>query len=80
MERRNLLSAKNGWLAIGAGVLAYEILCPEGELLSEGVDRGLEKHPTLTRLAIGATALHLLNMLPEQYDPFHRVSTILKKS
>lgn len=79
MERRDHLSAKNGWLALGAGVLAYEILCPEGELLSEGVDRALERHPTLTRLAIGATALHLLNMLPEQYDPFHRLSHIIGK-
>lgn len=79
MERRNPLSASKGWAILGAGVLAYEILCPEGELLSEGVDRALERHPTLTRLAIGATALHLLNMLPEQYDPFHRLSKVIGK-
>lgn len=73
------LSAGKGWAAIGLGVLAYEILCPDGELLSEGVDRALEKHPAATRLAIGAVALHLMNVLPERIDPVHRLASIIRK-
>lgn len=72
------LSAKRGWIALGIGVLAYEVLCPPGELLSEGVDRALTKYPTLTRVAIGTTALHLLNALPEHLDPFTQGIQFLK--
>ena len=32
------VSAKQAWGVIAAGVLAYELACSEGELLSEGVD------------------------------------------
>jgi hypothetical protein len=64
------ITAKRGWMAIGALVLAYEMAAPPGELLSEGVDAALETHPYLTTLAIGAVALHLANVLPEKIDPF----------
>lgn len=70
---REHLTARNGWLAMGVGIAAFEIACPKGETLSEGVDRALE-HPRLRYMAIGAVALtaaHLLNVLPEDKDPFH---------
>lgn len=72
------LTAKRGWLAVGALVTAYELSCPEGELLSEGVDRAMEDHPYLVAGAIGITALHLANLLPEQIDPFHQLTKRLK--
>lgn len=75
---RNPLTARRGWLGLAAGILAYEVTCPDGELLSEGVDRALEKHPVATMLAIGVTALHLANLLPEQIDPFHQGMKLLK--
>lgn len=75
----NPLTARRAWAGLAAGVVAYEIACPNGELMSEGVDRALEKHPVLTMLAIGATALHLANLLPEQIDPFHQTLKFLKK-
>lgn len=71
MERYPL-SARNGWLAIGALALAYEIAAPKGELLSEGVDRAMDKYPIAARLPIIITALHLLNLLPERLDPYHQ--------
>lgn len=64
------LTAKRGWIAMGLGILAYELACPQGELLSEGADKALETHPILTRAAIGMTALHLMNALPPQIDIF----------
>lgn len=70
---REHLNAKTGWVATLGVAAAYEILCPEGETLSEGVDRALE-HDSLKYAAIagiGITAAHLLNLIPEKYDPFH---------
>lgn len=60
------------WAAIGVGVVTYDILCPPGHTLSEGVDRALERNKILTTVAVGTTALHLLNVLPPKYDPFTR--------
>jgi hypothetical protein len=66
--------AEKAWGALIAEVLAYEVLCPKGETLSEGVDRALETHPFITTLAIGYTALHLMNLLPPEIDLFHRLT------
>src|SRR6185312_12779038 len=43
------LSAKQAWGLLAAGVLAYEVACKEGELLSEGVDDWVTAKPVLTR-------------------------------
>lgn len=74
----NPLTARRGWIALGAGIVAYEVGCPKGELLSEGVDRALECRPWLVRAAVGAVALHLLNVLPDQIDPIHQIARALK--
>ncbi|MBH1979934.1 hypothetical protein I8H89_00260 [Candidatus Saccharibacteria bacterium] len=66
------------WGVLAAGVAAYDVLSPPGETLSERVDDWLEK-PLSRSLAIGAigvTALHLANALPQRFDPFHRLTTI----
>ena len=80
---RSVLTAKRGWAAIGLFVCAYEIACPPNELLSEGVDKALERHKILTTLAIGVTALHLANGFDavhlEKYDPFSRVINTIKQ-
>ena len=65
-----VLTAGNGWKAIVAGVLAYEALCVEEELLSRGMDRLLEKHPVWPRIAVLVVAFHLVNWIPERVDPF----------
>lgn len=68
------LTAERAWLSMGLGILAYELAAPDGQLLSEGVDRALIKHPTATKIAIGVTALHLANSFEavklEKFDPF----------
>jgi hypothetical protein len=58
------VSAKQAWGVIAAGVLAYELACNEGELLSEGVDDWVATKPILTRAVIAALALHLGNPFP----------------
>ncbi|BAD58785.1 DUF7427 family protein [Nocardia farcinica] len=80
MGYRSRIRSWHLWLVVGVVVVACEAIAPPGELLSEGVDRALEKHPLLTRAAIGVTARHLTNDLPAAVDPFaavHRVSTRL---
>lgn len=64
------------WGTLAAGVAAYDILCPQGETMSEAVDRALER-PKARYAALGAiaiTACHLANLIPEQIDPFHQLT------
>jgi len=72
------MTAKRGWIAVGAVVAAHEVLCEAGETLSEGVDKALESHPVATSLAIGYTALHLLNKLPAKLDIFNQLAVNYK--
>lgn len=60
------------WATLAAGITAYEVACPRGETLSEGVDRALEHKMgrVLALGAIGITAAHLANLLPQRIDPF----------
>ena len=48
---------------MAGGVLVYDVLAPDGETLSEGADRWLERHPYLTRAVIMTVARHLVNEL-----------------
>lgn len=64
------LTAGNGWKVIVMAVLAYEAVCIEEELLSRGFDRLLERHPIWPRVVVLVVALHLINWIPQRYDPF----------
>lgn len=59
------------WVVLGAGVATYEILADD--LLSYAADRWILAHPWTTRLGVACVALHLINALPEKYDPLHYV-------
>ncbi|MGH3956493.1 MAG: DUF7427 family protein [Mycobacterium sp.] len=69
-------TADRAWLALGAGIVAYELAAPRGELLSEGVDRYLARRPWLTRAVVVVLAAHLLNVLPEPVDPLHQIAKV----
>lgn len=66
------------WCVIGVGITVYELACPEGEMLSHTVDRGLEKHPWLVAGAVLVTAAHLLNQLDtpplNHFDPYRALA------
>lgn len=66
-----------GWAAIGGFVLAFDVFAPE--TLSESVDRAIERHKWLTRLAIGVVALHLMNLLPDKADPLHQACNLTRR-
>ena len=67
------------WSVIAVLVAYHEIVCLEGELLSEVVDRALEKHPVAVRAFILITAAHLINWLPKKLDPYYGLAVITKK-
>ena len=67
-SRAHTMNARQAWTLLGASVLGYEVVCKDGQLLSECVDEWLVTRPILTRAAIAALALHLGNALPQRYD------------
>lgn len=73
------------WAILGASVVTYDILAPEGETMSEAVDRALER-PVGRILAVGAVALtsaHLLNVFDrfgvQHLDPVHMIANLGSK-
>lgn len=65
---------EHAWAVLALGIVGYEIACDEEELLSVAVDRWLISHPLITRTAITAVSLHLLNLLPWWADALsHRL-------
>jgi len=72
-----------GWAAVIGGVCLIDYFAPEGQTLSEGVDRALEKRPLLTAAAIGMTAMHLLNIYEhlhiEHLDPIHQLANLARR-
>ena len=61
------MNARHAWALLTAGVLGYEVVCNDGQLLSECVDDWLKSRRILTRAAVAALALHLGNEIPERY-------------
>lgn len=81
-ESRDNHYAGIAWGVLIGSVVAYEVLCHNEEMLSCAVDRGLE-HPIgriLIPAAVGATALHLLNLLPERIDVIHQISVVASRA
>lgn len=61
------------WIAIGGGVLAFDLLCEDGDTLSEAADRYMRHHPWLVRFVAFALASHVCNMVPDRYDIVHQM-------
>lgn len=63
-------TARRVWMILLGSAAVHEFLCAEGELLSEGCDRGLERHPVLLYGFTAITVAHILNRLPVKADPY----------
>lgn len=72
-----LRPSDRAWIALGAGVLAWDLLCPHGEMLSEASARYTAGRPALSRLLIGYVAVHLMHLLPARCDPLSRLAEIV---
>ncbi len=66
-------AADRAWLAMAGGIVVYELVASEGELLSEAADRYMLHHPWITRAVAFSVAMHLCNMIPDRYDPLHQL-------
>jgi hypothetical protein len=65
-----LRPADKAWLALAAGVLAYDTLARPGEMLSDASRRYATARPVLARVVIAYTAGHLAHVIPERVDLF----------
>ena len=72
-------SADRAWLALAAGVVAYDLAAEPGQTLSEGADRYLLSHRWLTRAVAFAVTLHLCNLGPIALDPLHHLFALLRR-
>lgn len=72
------LPARHSWSAIAALVVWHELVCEDGELLSEGVDRALDRCPVVVYALMFVTVGHLLNWLPKSVDPYRAIGSYKK--
>ncbi|ANA86467.1 hypothetical protein BH762_gp051 [Gordonia phage OneUp] len=81
-KRRLVMRGAQAWFVIGGFTAYHELTCTPGELMSEAIDRAIEKHPILTRLVFVIIMLHLNNWIPKRLmwlDPFHQLAVVTKK-
>lgn len=64
------------WAVIAGIVLYHECACEDGELLSEGYDRGLEHHAPVIYAVTAITVGHLLNLIHPKADPYRWIYLI----
>lgn len=70
------------WALAGlvGGVICYDLLvAKEGQTISEGVDSLLERGGVSRAMTLGAIAItagHLANIIPQKYDPIHRLTNV----
>ena len=71
------------WSALALGILAYEVLAEDDELLTDQSWRSIDSQNKLrqvsTYFTIGATALHLLRLLPKSVDPYHYIGKVIRR-
>lgn len=63
--------ADRAWIALATGVLAYDVLAPPTQTLSEGADRYMLNHPWLTRWVAFSLAAHVCNLAEPEWDVIH---------
>ena len=66
-----LRAADTAWIALGVGVLTYDLAAKPGQTLSEGADRYMLTHPWITRVVAFALAAHVCNLVKPEYDLIH---------
>jgi hypothetical protein len=71
--------ADRAWLALAVGVVAWDVACPSGEMLSEASARYAKSHPVLAYAVIGSVAAHLTARIPKWVDPIHGLGVGLRR-
>lgn len=72
-------SADRAWIALGVGVVSYDVLAPQGQTLSEGADHYMLKHPWITRGIAFALAAHVCNLVKPEWDAIHLLFAAVRR-
>lgn len=70
------MTGAQAWVALAAGVVAYELCATEGQLMSEACARGMMRRPWVVRGGIVLVAAHLLRVIPPAVDPLHQATRL----
>lgn len=68
------------WVTLGVGVLGYDVLCDDGDTMSEAADRYMLRHPWLVRSVAFALAAHVCNLVHPRYDVVHVLFVTLRRT
>ena len=74
-----LQASDRAWIALGVGVLMYDVLADPGQTLSEGADRYMIHHKWITRSIGVSLVMHVCNMVDERYDWIHWVFVLSRR-
>ena len=74
---RDLQPGDKAWLALVAGVAAWDILCDPDELLSVASRRYREARPILWPAVVIYVAGHLCHFWPEKLDPLSGLARLI---
>jgi hypothetical protein len=67
-----LRAADKAWLVLAAGILAWDIVCEDDEMLTEASRRYAKAHPVVAHAVVASVALHLTDLVrPRWADPIH---------
>ena len=67
------------WVALGAGVLVWDVWCPRGEMLSDASTRYVRAHPVVARAVMGYVAGHVMHVWPRRVDVFSVAAGVLRR-
>lgn len=68
--------ADRAWLAVAAGVTAWDLACPHDQTLSAAASRYHQHRPWTTRAIIVYLAGHLMGWWPPRADPLHLLTRL----
>jgi hypothetical protein len=63
-------NSDRAWLALAAGVAAYDLVATDEEQLTNAARRYFKSQPVATASMILMTGLHLIGSIPQWCDPF----------
>ena len=63
-------NSDRAWLALAAGVAAYDLVATDEEQLTDATRRYFKSQPVATASMILMTGLHLVGGMPRWCDPF----------
>lgn len=72
-------NSDRAWLALAAGVAAYDLVATDEEQLTNAARRYFKSQPVTTASMIVMTGLHLIGGIPQWCDPFALLFTAYRQ-